>query len=108
MIGSGPGLIKLLPSDKVLNIEIEMKKAIKNKNSPVAVVYLIFDKLQYLWKKYIINAGRKNNKKSNTSTDSFARDFIYLIGSFVILSLFIYIFCCKNKKSIRKNKNKIS
>ena len=103
IFGSSPELKKLLPADKVLNIEMEMKKAIKNKNTPAAVVYLIFDKLQHLWKKHIINAGRKNNKKSNTSTDSFARDFIYLIGSFVILSLFIYILCCKNKKKFKKD-----
>ena len=102
IFGSSPELKKLLPADKVLNIEMEMKKAIKNKNSPAAVVYLIFDKLQHLWKKHTINAGHKNNKKSNTSTGSFVRDFIYLIGSFVILSLFIYIFCCKNKKKHKK------
>ena len=102
IFGSSPELKKLLPADKVLNIEMEMKKAIKNKNSPAAVVYLIFDKLQHLWKKHTINAGQKNNKKSNASTGSFVRDFIYLIGSFVILSLFIYIFCCKNKKKHKK------
>ena len=103
IFGSSPELKKLLPADKVLNIEMEMKKAIKNKNTPAAVVYLIFDKLQHLWKKYTINPGQNNNKKANTSKGSFVRDFICLIGSFVILSLFIYILCCKNKKKHKKD-----
>ena len=80
-----------------------MKKAIKNKNTPAAVVYLIFDKLQHLWKKHTINPGQNNNKKTSTSKGSVVRDFIYLIGSFVILSLFIYILCCKNKKKHKKD-----
>ena len=102
IFGSSPELKKLLPADKILNIEMEMKKAIKNKNTPAAVVYLIFDKLQHLWKKYTINAGQ-NNKKSNTSKGSFVRDFISVIGSLVILSLITYIFCCKNKKKYKKD-----
>ena len=103
IFGSSPELKKLLPADKVLNIEMEMKKAIKNKNTPAAVVYLIFDKLQHLWKKYTINPQQNNNKKSNTSTGNFVKDFISVIGSFVILSLFIYILCCKNKKKFKKS-----
>ena len=62
--GSSPELQKLLPADKVLNIEMEIKKAMKNKsNSPAAIVYLIFDKLQHLWKKHTI--GQNNSYKKN-------------------------------------------
>ena len=46
IFGSSPELKKLLPADKVLNIEMEIKKAMKNKNNtPAAIVYLIFDKI---------------------------------------------------------------
>ena len=104
IFGSSPELQKLLPADKVLNIEMEIKNAMKNKNTPPAVVYLIFDKLQHLWKKHTINAGgQNNNKKSKTSTGNFVKDFLSLIGSFVILTLIIYIFFCKNKKKHKKD-----
>ena len=62
--GSSPELQKLLPADKVLNIEMEIKKAMKNKsNSPAAIVYLIFDKLQHLWKKHTIGQNNSYKKK---------------------------------------------
>ena len=81
---------------------MEMKKAIKNKNTQAEVVYLIFDKLQHLWKKYTINLGQNNSKKSNASAGSLVRDFISVMGSLVILSLILYIFFCKNKKKYKK------
>ena len=62
LFGSSPELKNLLPAEKVLNIEMEMKKSLKNKeNTPAAIVYLIFDKLQRMWKKYSINI--QGNKK---------------------------------------------
>jgi len=96
--GSSPELQKLLPADKVLNIEMEIKKAMKNKtNPPAAIVYLIFDKLQHLWKKHTI--GQKNSYKKKSNTDySFVKDIIYLGGSLSILSLFSYALCCRGKR----------
>ena len=96
--GSSPELQKLLPADKVLNIEMEIKKAMKNKsNSPAAIVYLIFDKLQHLWKKHTI--GQKNSYKKKSNTDySFIKDIIYLGGSMSILCLFFYALCCRGKR----------
>ena len=105
IFGSSPELQKLLPADKVLNIEMEMKIAMKNKNTPPAVVYLIFDKLQQLWKKHTINLGqnKKNkNKKSNYNL-SFVKDIIYLSGSFAILFLFFYTIYTKNKRKSKKD-----
>ena len=104
IFGSSPELQKLLPADKVLNIEMEIKNAMKNKNTPPAVVYLIFDKLQHLWKKHTINAGQNKKYKSKKSNYdlSFIKDIIYLGGSFTVLFLFFYALCNKNK---RKSKN---
>ena len=104
LFGSSPELKKLLPAEKVLNIEMEIKKAMKNKdNSPAAIVYLIFDKLQRMWKKYSINA--QGNKKGAKSGNAFVtiKDIIYIFGSVGILSLFFYIFCCR-KTSRGKSK----
>ena len=103
IFGSSPELKKLLPADKVLNIEMEIKKAMKNENNtPAAIVYLIFDKLQHLWKKHTIIPGQNKNHKNKSPTDfSFVKDIIYMGGSMTILSLFFYVLCCKNK-----NKNK--
>ena len=98
IFGSSPELVKLLPSEKVLNIEMEIKKAMENKkNNPATVIFLIFDKLQHMWKKYTINATKKNNNSNKTNIT----DIIYLGGSITILSLFFYTLC------IRKKKNKI-
>ena len=98
IFGSSPELVKLLPSEKVLNIEMEIKKAMGNKkNNPATVIFLIFDKLQHMWKKYTINATKKNNNSNKTNIT----DIIYLGGSITILSLFFYTLC------IRKKKNKI-
>ena len=100
IFGSSPELQKLLPADKVLNIEMEIKKAMKNKNNtPAAIVYLIFDKLQQLWKKHTINMYQKNPKKKKSTDFSFVKDIIYLGGSMTVLSLFGYALCCKGKKS---------
>lgn len=104
IFGSSPELNKLLPADKVLNIEMEIKKAMKNKNNtPAAIIYLIFDKLQHLWKKHTINEYTKNNKQKNKNDFSFVRDIIYLGGSFTILSLFSYVLCCKGKKKDKRD-----
>ena len=98
IFGSSPELVKLLPSEKVLNIEMEIKKAMENKkNNPATVIFLIFDKLQHMWKKYTINATKKNTNSNKTNIT----DIIYLGGSITILSLFFYTLC------IRKKKNKI-
>ena len=96
LFGSSEELRKLLPAEKVLNLEMEIKKAMKNKeNSPATIVYLIFDKLQRMWKKYSINM--QGNKSSKNSGNTFAtiKDIIYLIGSMGILSLFSYVLCCR-------------
>ena len=105
IFGSSPELKKLLPADKVLNIEMEIKKAMKNKNNtPAAIVYLIFDKLQHLWKKHTINPEHSKNYKKKTPNDyTFVKDIIYLGGSLFTLSLFFYILCCKNKKKDKKD-----
>ena len=101
IFGSSPELQKLLPADKVLNIEMEMKNAMKNKNTPAAIVYLIFDKLQHLWKKHTINPGQNKKNKNSNYDFSFVKDIIYLGGSFAILFLFFYTLYTKNR---RKNK----
>ena len=101
IFGSSPELQKLLPADKVLNIEMEMKNAMKNKNTPAAIVYLIFDKLQHLWKKHTINPGQNKKNKNSNSDFTFVKDIIYLGGSFAILFLFFYTLYTKNR---RKNK----
>ena len=102
LFGSSPELQKLLPAEKVLNLEMEIKKAMKNKdNSPAAIVYLIFDKLQRMWKKYSINAqGSKKGKNSGNSSVTI-KDIIYIFGSMGILSLFFYVLCCR-----KSSKNK--
>ena len=102
LFGSSPELKNLLPAEKVLNIEMEIKKSLKNKeNSPAAIVYLIFDKLQRMWKKYSINA--QGNKKSTKSGNVFVtiKDIIYIGGSMGFLTFFFYIFCCRKSKSKR-------
>ncbi len=104
IFGSSPELNKILPRDKVLNIEMEMKKSLKNKsNSPAAIIFLVFDKLQHLWKKHTINEYNKINKNTKKGNNSSVRDIIYLVGSFSILSLFSYVLCCKNKKKDKKD-----
>ena len=105
IFGSSPELKKLLPADKVLNIEMEIKKAMKNKNNtPAAIVYLIFDKLQHLWKKHTINAeNNKNSKHKNSNDFTFVKDIIYLGGSISILSLFFYVLWNKNKNKIKRD-----
>ena len=100
LFGSSPELKNLLPAEKVLNIEMEMKKSLKNKeNTPAAIVYLIFDKLQRMWKKYSINI--QGNKKSTKSGNVFVtiKDIIYIGGSMSFLIFFFYIFCCRKTKS---------
>ena len=100
LFGSSPELKNLLPAEKVLNIEMEIKKSLKNKeNSPAAIVYLIFDKLQRMWKKYSINA--QGNKKTSKSGNVFVtiKDIIYIGGSMGFLTFFLYIFCCRKSKS---------
>ena len=104
LFGSSPELKKLLPAEKVLNIEMEIKKAMKNKNNtPAAIVYLIFDKLQKMWKKYSINM-QSNNKSTKTSGNTFTsiKDVIYLTGSIGILSLFFYVLCCRKKSKDKR------
>ena len=105
IFGSSPELKKLLPADKVLNIEMEIKKAMKNKNNtPAAIVYLVFDKLQHLWKKHTINAENSKNSKNKNSNDyTFVKDIIYLGGSISILSLFFYVLWNKNKNKIKRD-----
>ena len=104
IFGSSPELQKLLPSDKVLNIEMEIKKSMKNKNnSPAAIIYLVFDKLQHLWKKHTITLEKNKYYKKQSNDFSFIKDIIYLGGSMSILSLFIYALCCRNKKKEKKN-----
>ena len=102
LFGSSPELQRLLPAEKVLNLEMEIKKAMKNKdNSPAAIVYLIFDKLQRMWKKYSINAqGSKKGKNSGNASVTI-KDIIYIFGSMGILSLFFYVLCCR-----KSSKNK--
>ena len=105
IFGSSPELKKLLPADKVLNIEMEIKKAMKNKNNtPAAIVYLVFDKLQHLWKKHTINdENSKNSKNKNSNDYTFVKDIIYLGGSLSILSLFFYVLWNKNKNKIKRD-----
>ena len=104
LFGSSPELNKLLPQEKVLNIEMEIKKAMKNKdNSPAAIVYLIFDKLQRMWKKYSINM--QGNKRGTKSGNAFVtiKDIIYISGSMGVLSLFFYVLCCRKKSKDKRD-----
>ena len=102
LFGSSEELRKLLPAEKVLNLEMEIKKAMKNKeNSPATIVYLIFDKLQRMWKKYSINMQGNKSSKNTGNTFATIKDIIYLIGSMGILSLFSYVLCCRKKKKKR-------
>ena len=82
---------------------MELKKAMKNKNTPAMVIYLVFDKLHHLWKKHTVNMGQSKNssKNSKNSNGTNIRDGIYLLCSMGILSLFSYAFCC-NKKKFKK------
>ena len=100
LFGSSEELRKLLPAEKVLNLEMEIKKAMKNKeNSPATIVYLIFDKLQRMWKKYSINMQGNKSSKNTGNTFATIKDIIYLIGSMGILSLFFFVLCCRKNKS---------
>ena len=102
LFGSSPELQRLLPSEKVVNIEMEIKKAMQNKeNTPATIVYLIFDKLQRMWKKHSINMQGNKKTKSSGNIFSTIKDIIYLSGSMIILSLFFYILCCRKKKDKR-------
>ena len=102
LFGSSEELRKLLPAEKVLNLEMEIKKAMKNKeNSPATIVYLIFDKLQRMWKKYSINMQGNKSSKNTGITFATIKDIIYLIGSMGILSLFYYVLCCRKNKEKR-------
>ena len=102
LFGSSEELRKLLPAEKVLNLEMEIKKAMKNKeNSPATIVYLIFDKLQRMWKKYSINMQGNKSSKNTGNTFATIKDIIYLIGSMGILSLFSYVLCCRKNKEKR-------
>ena len=100
LFGSSEELRKLLPAEKVLNLEMEIKKAMKNKeNSPATIVYLIFDKLQRMWKKYSINMQGNKSSKNTGNTFATIKDIIYLIGSIGVLSLFFFVLCCRKKKT---------
>ena len=104
--GSSPELEKLLYPEKILNIEMEIKKAMKNeKNSAATIIFLIFDKLQKMWKKFSINIQGNTKRKKLSSGNIFEniKDIIYLGGSLSILSLFFYILCCRGKKKDKKD-----
>lgn len=104
IFASSPELNKLLPNDKVEQIQMEIKKAMGNENNmPAAIVYLIFDKLQHLWKKYEVNKIKEGNKKINGTFSSSLiftniKDFLTFISSFIILFLFVYVLLCRKKK----------
>ena len=105
LFASSPELNRLLPSEKVLNLELEIKKAMKNKNNtPAAIVFLIFDKLQKMWKKYSINMqGTNTGKKSSGNAFATIKDIIYLAGSIGILSLFFFVLCCRKKNKDKRD-----
>lgn len=100
IFGSSPELNRLLPIDKVLQIEMEIKRAMGNpSNNPPTIIYLIFDKLQQLWKKHTINKFKQSNQSSSSSINlTTVKEFLTFCSSFVILFLFIYVLCCRKKK----------
>ena len=98
IFGSSEELNKLLPKNDVMRIEMEIKKyMIENKNSYAQTVYLVFDKLNFLWKRFNINKGYKNTK-SKKNENSAIKDFIYIIPSIFIVGFIVFIMCCKKKE----------
>ena len=98
IFGSSEELNKLLPKNDVQRIEMEIKKyMIENKNSYAQTVYLVFDKLNFLWKRFNINKGYKNIK-SKKNENSAIKDFIYIIPSIFIVGFIVFIMCCKKKE----------
>ena len=98
IFGSSEELNKLLPKNDVIRIEMEIKKyMIENKNSYAQTVYLVFDKLNFLWKRFNINKGYKNTK-SKKNENSAIKDFIYIIPSIFIVGFIVFIMCCKKKE----------
>ena len=98
IFGSSEELNKLLPKNDVMRIEMEIKKyMIENKNSYAQTVYLVFDKLNFLWKRFNINKGYKNIK-SKKNENSAIKDFIYIIPSIFIVGFIVFIMCCKKKE----------
>ena len=98
IFGSSEELNKLLPKNDVIRIEMEIKKyMIENKNSYAQTVYLVFDKLNFLWKRFNINKGYKN-RKSKKNENSAIKDFIYIIPSIFIVGFIVFIMCCKKKE----------
>lgn len=98
IFGSSEELNKLLPKNDVQRIEMEIKKyMIENKNSYAQTVYLVFDKLNFLWKRFNINKGYKNTK-SKKNENSAIKDFIYIIPSIFIVGFIVFIMCCKKKE----------
>ena len=98
IFGSSEELNKLLPKNDVQRIEMEIKKyMIENKNSYAQTVYLVFDKLNFLWKRFNINKGYKNTKLKKNE-NSAIKDFIYIIPSIFIVGFIVFIMCCKKKE----------
>lgn len=98
IFGSSEELNKLLPKNEVMRIEMEIKKYMKeNEKSYAQTVYLAFDKLNLLWKRFNVNKFNKNTKVKN-SINSGLKDFIYVIPSIFVLGLFVFVFCCRKKQ----------
>jgi len=100
IFGSSEELNKLLPKNEIMRIEMEIKKYMKeNEKSYAQTVYLAFDKLNLLWKRFNVNKFNKN-KKAKNSTNSGLKDFIFVIPSIFVLGLFVFVCCCRKKQKV--------
>jgi hypothetical protein len=98
--GNSEKLNKLLPKNEVSRIEMEIKKYMKeNEKAYAQTVYLVFDKLNLLWKRFSVHkTNNYKNKKSND--DSGIKDLIFIIPSIFVLGLFVFVLCCKRKTKL--------
>lgn len=96
---SSTELARLLPKNKVLQIQMELKKTLEGRNYAQSV-YVTFDKLHHLWIKH--STFYKKTRKPSPTFD-FLKDLLYIIPSVAILGLFVYVgFYYKRPKN---NKN---
>ena len=100
IFGSSEELNKLLPKSDVTRIEMEIKKYMtENKNLYAQTVYLVFDKLNFLWKRFNINKAYKKPSSKNKE-NSAIKDLIYCIPSVFIVGFIIFFMCCKKREKI--------
>ena len=100
ILPSSDRLSKLIPEEKMLQIEMEIKKSMSNRQYAQSV-YFTFEKLQQLWKKHTIKekqSGYNKGYSKKGESSSFLMDLLYIVPSVAILGLFIFVCCCKKKQ----------